>query len=177
MLSRWWFQIFFYFHPELWGRCPIWLMFAQAGVSIYNQPYDKTVQGPIFGMGFNMTKTGSWRDLVIHQGTMERWSVPQLGQLCRAPYFTMWTRSQDGRAVRCFDYKTALPTSLVCTYRLCQDMWSGILLWQLQCLKGLLCAVTANMLKALIVHCKTLPAALTVLSLCPMTRSHHPSCM
>ena len=29
--TRWWFQIFFCFHPENWGRFPFWLIFFQRG--------------------------------------------------------------------------------------------------------------------------------------------------
>ena len=36
LLSRWWFQIFLYFHPEPWGRFPFSLIFFK-GVETTNQ--------------------------------------------------------------------------------------------------------------------------------------------
>ena len=38
LLSRWWFQICFYVHPEIWGRLPFWPIFFK-GVETTNLFY------------------------------------------------------------------------------------------------------------------------------------------
>ena len=40
--SRWWFQIFFNFHPETWGNDPIWRLrvYFENGLVKNHQPYD-----------------------------------------------------------------------------------------------------------------------------------------
>lgn len=42
--------------------------FSKIGVKRYNECYDKSVQGEIFGLGFDMSSDGDWKKLVVHSG-------------------------------------------------------------------------------------------------------------
>ena len=47
------------------------LSFARAGVSVYSQGFDKNLQGEVIALGFNMATTDTWKDLVVHRGSIE----------------------------------------------------------------------------------------------------------
>lgn len=41
------------------------------GISIYGQGLDKSLQGEVFALGFNMTTNDCWKSLVVHRGSLE----------------------------------------------------------------------------------------------------------
>lgn len=44
--------------------------FSKIGVKRYSVPYDKSIQGDVFAVGFDMSSDGDWKKLVVHQGTI-----------------------------------------------------------------------------------------------------------
>ena len=52
-LSGWWFQIFFYFHPEPWGRFPFWRAYFSNGLV---KPPTSYLRNHFFGLIFRAPK-------------------------------------------------------------------------------------------------------------------------
>ena len=44
--------------------------YARAGISVYKQGYDKSIQGDVFALGFDMTCRDTWKPLCVHKGSM-----------------------------------------------------------------------------------------------------------
>ena len=51
--------------------------FAKAGISKYPHGYDKSIQGEVLALGFDMSSADVWKPLVVHRGEM-----------CNTPCFT-----------------------------------------------------------------------------------------
>ena len=58
------------------GKVP----FAKAGISRYPHGYDKSIQGEVLALGFDMSSADVWKPLVVHRGEM-----------CNTPCFTAST--------------------------------------------------------------------------------------
>ena len=54
--------------------------FAKAGISKYPHGYDKSIQGEVLALGFDMSSADVWKPLVVHRGEM-----------CNTPCFTAST--------------------------------------------------------------------------------------
>ena len=44
--------------------------FARTGISVYNRNYDKSLQGQVLGLGFDMACSDVWKPLVVHRGEL-----------------------------------------------------------------------------------------------------------